>query len=56
MIRSADSWVGVETFGKAKENWLCQYLELKNGILSHDSFGRLFAMLDADAFQKSHAP
>lgn len=52
VLCGADSWVGVETFGKAKENWLRQYLELKNGIPSHDSFGRLFAMLDADAFQK----
>lgn len=53
VICGADSWVGVETFGKAKENWLSKYLELKNGIPSHDSFGRLFSMLDADAFQKS---
>jgi hypothetical protein len=30
-----------------------QYLELKNGIPSHDSFGRLFAMFDADEFQKA---
>jgi len=53
VICGAESWVGIETFGKAKENWLNQHLELKNGIPSHDSFGRLFAMLDADAFQKS---
>lgn len=53
VICGADSWVGIETFGKAKESWLNQHLELKNGIPSHDSFGRLFAMIDADAFQKS---
>jgi hypothetical protein len=53
VICGADSWVGVETFGKAKANWLSQYLELKNGIPSHDSFGRLFALLDADEFQQA---
>jgi predicted transposase YbfD/YdcC len=53
VICGADSWVGIETFGKAKETWLRQHLELKNGIPSHDSFGRLFAMLDAEAFQTS---
>lgn len=53
VICGADSWVGVETFGKAKANRLGQELELKNGIPSHDSFGRLFVLLDADEFQKA---
>lgn len=44
--------MGIETVGKAKENWFREFLELKNGIPSHDTFGYVFAKLDHDAFQK----
>lgn len=52
VICGADSWVAVETFGKAKQPWLERYLALPNGIPSHDTFGRFFAALDAPAFQQ----
>lgn len=45
-ICGADTWVDVETFGKAKRDWLHQFLELPHGIPSHDTFGRVFALLD----------
>ena len=48
----ADTWVDVETWGRAKENWLRQFLELPNGIPAHDTFGRVFALLDPQAFRK----
>jgi predicted transposase YbfD/YdcC len=48
----ADSWVGIETVGKAKEAWFRQFLELEHGIPSHDTFGDVFAQIDSDAFQK----
>lgn len=51
VICGADSWTGIETFGNAKKGWLRQYLEMENGIPSHDTFGRVFALLDAEAFQ-----
>lgn len=47
----ADSWVGVETVGKAKEAWFRQFLRLENGIPSHDTFGDVFAKIDSEAFQ-----
>src|SRR5439155_9474482 len=45
-ICGADGWVEIEEFGKAKQAWLSQWLDLPNGIPSHDTFGRVFAMLD----------
>jgi predicted transposase YbfD/YdcC len=51
VICGADSWVEVEEFGKAKRTWLAQFLELPNGIPSHDTFGRVFARLDPTRFQ-----
>lgn len=51
VICGADGWVGMETYGKAKYKWLKQFLELPNGIPSHDTFSRLFARLDPEEFQ-----
>lgn len=47
----ADTWVDIVEFGQAKESWLRQFLELPNGIPSHDTFGRVFARLDPEQFR-----
>jgi predicted transposase YbfD/YdcC len=52
VICGADDWVEVETFGQAKEAWLRTFLALPGGIPSHDTFGRVFARLDPDAFRR----
>jgi len=49
-ICGADSWVDVEKFGLAKQLWFERFLELPNGIPSHDTFGRVFARLDTGEF------
>jgi predicted transposase YbfD/YdcC len=46
MIANANTWVDVANFGKAKLDLLRRFLELPNGIPSHDTFGRVFARLD----------
>lgn len=51
VIVGAENWVDVESFGHAKQAWLTTFLDLPNGIPSHDTFGRFFAALDAEAFQ-----
>lgn len=48
----ADSWVEVEAYGHTKAEWLASFLELPHGIPSHDTFGRVFALLDARAFER----
>jgi predicted transposase YbfD/YdcC len=51
VICGADSWVEIEEFGNAKIDWFRTFLELANGIPSHDTFGRVFALLDPDQFR-----
>ena len=50
MICGADGWVQVEEFGTAKEEWLKTFLELDNGIPSHDTIGRIFYLLRPGTF------
>lgn len=53
VICGANDWVAIETFGKAKQTWLETFLKLPNGIPSHDTFGRVFALLEPTRFQNS---
>jgi predicted transposase YbfD/YdcC len=52
-ICDAEGWTDVETFGKTKQEWLSTFLLLPNGIPSHDTFGRVFGLLDAQAFEQA---
>jgi predicted transposase YbfD/YdcC len=51
VLCGADSWVGIETVGKAKETWFRRFLKLEYGIPSHDTFGYVFARMNHEEFQ-----
>lgn len=53
VICGADNWNEIVTFGKAKEAWLRTFLELKNGIPSHDTFNRVFSLLTPEWLNES---
>jgi predicted transposase YbfD/YdcC len=51
-IGGADDWVQVVQFAQAKKAWFATFLELPNGIASHDTFARVFQLLDSKALQQ----
>jgi predicted transposase YbfD/YdcC len=53
VICGADSFVGMEEFGIGREAWLKTFLDFPHGIPSHDTIGRVFALLDASALQEA---
>jgi len=49
-ICGAEGWADVERFGNTKIDWFRRFLDLENGIASHDTFGRVFSLLDTEQF------
>ena len=52
VLSGADGWAGVALWGRAKLPWLRQFLPFANGVASHDTFGRVFALLNAEVFEQ----
>lgn len=52
VICGADGWSDVELFANNKKAWLKTFLKLPKGIPSHDTFGRVFAKIKPEEFQK----
>ena len=52
VLCGADSFAAMEEFGKCKKEFLAKILDLKNGIPSHDTLGRVFAALAPDTLQE----
>jgi len=50
VLAGADDFVEIEEWAKEKLDWFRRYLVLENGIPSHDTFGRVFSVMDADEF------
>ena len=55
VICGADSFEEIERFGKARQDWLKTFLNLPNGIPSHDTFNRVLAALDREKFSACFA-
>jgi hypothetical protein len=55
VIACAESWEDIELYGRSKQAWLKTFLALPNGIPSHDTFRRVFMLLDPDGFEACFA-
>lgn len=53
IFSGADTWTALADFGVIKEKWLKQFLPLANGIPSHDTFRRVFALINPEHLQKA---
>ena len=51
-ICGANHWTGIAAYGRAKEAWLRTFLELPEGIPSHDTFNDIFMKIDPEYFEK----
>ena len=51
VVADCDSWTEIATFGRRRESWLRKFLALPNGIPSHDTFERVFRLLDPRQFE-----
>ena len=52
VLGGADCWTDVEVFCNSKRQWFESLLDIPDGIPSHDTFGRVFSMLDPEQFQR----
>ena len=52
VICGAESWEEIAEFGRSKQEWFSRFLELPNGIASHDTFRRVFLLLKAEEFER----
>lgn len=50
VLCGAEDWPDIEEFGKRRASWLKEFLQLPNGIPSHDTFRRVFGLLDRKQF------
>jgi len=51
-IAGADGWLDIANYATDKQEWLKTFLSLPNGIPSHDTFRRVFCLLDPAAFHE----
>jgi hypothetical protein len=52
VLGEAESFEDIALYGRCKQSWLRQFLALPNGIPSHDTFRRVFMLINPDAFER----
>ena len=52
VICGAEDWHSVARWGRCKIKWLTTFLDLPDGIPSHDTFARVFSKINPDAFER----
>ena len=52
VVAEADSFEDIALYGRCKQAWLKSFLELPNGIPSHDTFRRVLMLIDPEAFER----
>ena len=53
VIGGADHWTDVVEFGQARQQWFAGFLKLSNGIPSHDTFARVFRLINTEALEQT---
>jgi predicted transposase YbfD/YdcC len=52
VLGEAESFEDIALYGRCKQGWLRQFLALPNGIPSHDTFRRVFMLIDPGVFER----
>src|SRR5258707_4375450 len=52
VLSGASGWTEIEDYGRTKIEWFKSFLKLPGGIPSHDTFNRVFSMLDPEELEK----
>jgi hypothetical protein len=51
VIADCDGWEDVADFGRDRLDWLRRFLPFENGVPSHDTFARVFSVVDAEQLE-----
>lgn len=52
VLANASTWNDIEDFGQENKKWLKKFIKLKNGVPSHDTFRRVFSLIDPEQFER----
>ena len=53
VLSGADTWIDIVDWCEENIEWLKEYLDLPNDIPSHDTYARVFSIIDSEEFEKA---